>query len=191
MSARAPATPVPAAEQKRAAEAAPQIAPVLAGLGLSPAMAQRLAAAGGTSLLADLRERFGLGERAMRRILTHIDQQQLARDRIIPALEELAAWIGDGRAQLTKPANVDADVRRLKAKAAAALAGIDGVTEVFSVSGEWDLIAMVKVAEYEQIAEIVTERFPKVPGLVKTTTLTAFRAYSKADLEQAWDMGVD
>jgi tetratricopeptide (TPR) repeat protein len=119
------ATPVPAAEQKPAAEAAPQIAPVLAGLGLSPAMAQRLAAAGGTSLLADLRERFGLGERAMRRILTHIDQQQLARDRIIPALEELAAWIGDVRAQLTKPANVDADVRRLKAKAAAALADGD------------------------------------------------------------------
>lgn len=80
---------------------------------------------------------------------------------------------------------------RLIPQAAAALAGIDGVTEVFSVSGEWDLIAMVKVAEYEQIAEIVTEQFPKVPGLVKTTTLTAFRAYSKADLEQAWDMGVD
>jgi hypothetical protein len=49
----------------------------------------------------------------------------------------------------------------------------------------------VKVAEYSQIAEIVTEKFPTVPGLVKTTTLTAFRAYSKADLEQAWDLGVD
>ncbi len=80
---------------------------------------------------------------------------------------------------------------RLIPKAAVALAGIDGVTDVYSVSGEWDLIAMVKVAEYEQIAKIVTEEFPKVPGLVKTTTLTAFRAYSKADLEQAWDLGVD
>jgi DNA-binding Lrp family transcriptional regulator len=76
-------------------------------------------------------------------------------------------------------------------KTAAALAGIEGVTDVYSVSGEWDLIAIVKVAEYAQIAEIVTERFPTVPGLVKTTTLTAFRAYSKADLEQAWDLGVD
>lgn len=76
-------------------------------------------------------------------------------------------------------------------KTAAALAGIDGVTDVYSVSGEWDLIAIVKVAEYAQIAEIVTEKFPTVPGLVKTTTLTAFRAYSKADLEQAWDLGVD
>lgn len=80
---------------------------------------------------------------------------------------------------------------RLVTKCAVALAGIAGVTDVYSVSGEWDLIAIVKVAEYEQIAEIVTEKFPTVPGLVKTTTLTAFRAYSKADLEQAWDMGVD
>jgi DNA-binding Lrp family transcriptional regulator len=69
------------------------------------------------------------------------------------------------------------------------LAGIDGVTEVYSVSGDWDLVCMVKVAKYEDIAKIVTEKFPDVPGLVRTTTLTAFRAYSKADLEQAWDIG--
>ncbi len=80
---------------------------------------------------------------------------------------------------------------RLIPKCAVALAGIPGVTEVYSVSGEWDLIAILKVAEYEQIAEIVTEKFPMVPGLVRTTTLTAFRTYSKADLEQAWDLGVD
>lgn len=80
---------------------------------------------------------------------------------------------------------------RLIPKCAVALAGIEGVTDVYSVSGEWDLIAIVKVKEYDEIAKIVTEEFPKVPGLVKTTTLTAFRAYSKADLEQAWDMGVD
>lgn len=80
---------------------------------------------------------------------------------------------------------------RLIPDAAKALAGIDGVTEVYSVSGEWDLIAIVKVAEFEQIAHVVTEEFPKVPGLVRTTTLTAFRAYSGKDLEQAWDIGVE
>ena len=69
------------------------------------------------------------------------------------------------------------------------LAGIDGVSEVYSVSGDWDLVCIVRVAKYEDIAQIVTEKFPDVPGLVRTTTLTAFRAYSKADLEQAWDMG--
>jgi DNA-binding Lrp family transcriptional regulator len=69
------------------------------------------------------------------------------------------------------------------------LAAIDGVTDVYSVSGEWDLVVLVKVPKYEDIAHIVTEQFPVVPGLVRTTTLTAFKAYSKADLEQGWDIG--
>ena len=72
-----------------------------------------------------------------------------------------------------------------------AIAGIDGVQEVYSVSGEWDLVVIVRVADYEQIAEVVTERFPQVPGIVRTQTLTAFRAYSRKDLEQAWDIGVN
>jgi DNA-binding Lrp family transcriptional regulator len=69
------------------------------------------------------------------------------------------------------------------------IAGIDGVQEVYSVSGEWDLVAIVRVAEYQQIAEVVTERFPAVSGIVRTQTLTAFRAYSRRDVEQAWDIG--
>lgn len=71
------------------------------------------------------------------------------------------------------------------------LAGIEGVTEVYSVSGEWDLVAIVRVPNYEDIARVVTESFPTVPGLQRTTTLTAFRAYSRKDLEQAWDIGVE
>jgi DNA-binding Lrp family transcriptional regulator len=71
------------------------------------------------------------------------------------------------------------------------LAGIDGVTEVYSVSGEWDLVAIVRVASYDDIARVVTEEFVKVPGLERTMTLTAFRAYSRRDLEQAWDLGVE
>ncbi len=71
------------------------------------------------------------------------------------------------------------------------LAEIDGVTDVYSVSGDWDLVAIVKVPEYDQIAHVVTEVFPTVPGLQRTQTLTAFRAYSKKDLQQAWDIGVD
>lgn len=79
---------------------------------------------------------------------------------------------------------------RLIPECAKKLAGIDGVTDVYSVSGEWDLVVIVKVPQYEDIARIVTEQFPEVPGLVRTTTLTAFRAYSKEDLEQAWDIGL-
>ena len=71
------------------------------------------------------------------------------------------------------------------------IAGIDGVTEVYSVSGEWDLVALVRVPEYEQIARVVTEQMLAVPGIERTQTLTAFRAYSKRDLEQAWDIGVE
>jgi DNA-binding Lrp family transcriptional regulator len=71
------------------------------------------------------------------------------------------------------------------------LAGIDGVAEVYSVSGEWDLVAIVRVPEYDRIAQIVTEEFTRVPGVERTQTLTAFRAYSKKDLEQAWDIGVE
>ena len=71
------------------------------------------------------------------------------------------------------------------------IAEIEGVTEVYSVSGDWDLVAIVRVPEYDQIARVVTEKFPQVPGLVRTQTLTAFRAYSKKDLQQAWDIGVE
>ena len=69
------------------------------------------------------------------------------------------------------------------------LAGIDGVQEVYSVSGEWDLVVIVRVPEYAQIAEVVTEKFPNVVGIERTMTLTAFRAYSRTDVEQAWDIG--
>jgi DNA-binding Lrp family transcriptional regulator len=71
------------------------------------------------------------------------------------------------------------------------LADAEGVAEVYSVSGEWDLVAIVRVAEYDQIAHVVTEVFPTIEGLQRTTTLTAFRAYSKSDLQQAWDIGVE
>ena len=74
---------------------------------------------------------------------------------------------------------------------ATALAEIRGVAEVYSVSGAWDLVAIVRVPQLDDIADIVTEQFTTVPGIVRTQTLTAFRAYSKKDLEQAWDIGVE
>lgn len=75
--------------------------------------------------------------------------------------------------------------------AAREVAGIPGVAEVYSVSGEWDLVCIIKVAQYDEIAHVVTEEFPKVPGLQRTMTLTAFRAYSKQDVEQAFNIGVE
>ena len=74
---------------------------------------------------------------------------------------------------------------------ATALAEIRGVAEVYSVSGAWDLVAIVLVPQLDDIAHVVTEEFTKVPGIVRTQTLTAFRAYSRKDLEQAWEIGVE
>ncbi len=74
---------------------------------------------------------------------------------------------------------------------ATALAGISGVAEVYSVSGAWDLVAIVRVADLEKIATVVTQEFAAVPGIIRTQTLTAFRAYSRNDLQQAWDIGIE
>jgi len=68
------------------------------------------------------------------------------------------------------------------------IAGIEGVAEVYSVSGEYDLVAIVRVTEYEQVARVVTEEIARVSGIERTYTLTAFRVYSRRDLEHSWDM---
>lgn len=85
---------------------------------------------------------------------------------------------------------VKADPKHIP-RSAAQLAGIEGVSRVYSVSGDWDLVALVEVTDYEAVARVVTEEFPEVPGVLRTQTLTAFRAYSKQDLEQAWDIGLE
>lgn len=72
--------------------------------------------------------------------------------------------------------------------AAKQVAGIEGVAEVYSVSGEWDLIAVVRVPEWEQIAEVVTERIAQIEGLDRTETLVAFRVYSRKDMDAAYEM---
>src|SRR5213076_1240524 len=94
-----------------------------------------------------------------------------------------------GEPMITAIVLIKAEPKRI-AECATKLAGIDGVSQVYSVSGEWDLVAMVEVAEHEEIARIVTEEITVVPGIKSTQTLTAFRAYSKKDLEQAWDIGL-
>jgi len=74
---------------------------------------------------------------------------------------------------------------------AQAIADIDGVSEVYSTAGEVDLIAIVRVREFDQVAEVIAGRINKVPGVVDTETHIAFRAYSKHDLEAAFSIGFD
>jgi DNA-binding Lrp family transcriptional regulator len=71
------------------------------------------------------------------------------------------------------------------------LLAIDGVTEVYSVAGPYDLVAIVRVKEHDQLSDLVTERIASRPGIVSSETLVAFRAFAKRDLGQLWDIGVD
>ncbi len=75
---------------------------------------------------------------------------------------------------------------------AQALLEIPGVAEVYSVTGEYDLVAILRLAQYEDLAEVVTERMTSARGHhADSHTMMAFKAYSREDLEQAWDIGVE
>ncbi|MGX7680465.1 Lrp/AsnC family transcriptional regulator [Jatrophihabitans sp. DSM 45814] len=69
------------------------------------------------------------------------------------------------------------------------IADIDGVSEVYSVAGDADLIAIVRVREFEHIAEVIAGRLSKVEGVLHTDTHVAFRAYSQHDLDAAFSIG--
>jgi DNA-binding Lrp family transcriptional regulator len=84
------------------------------------------------------------------------------------------------------------NVRRDAINATAqALLGIPGVAEVYSVTGEYDLVVVLHLARYEDLAEVVTERMIALEAITRTQTMMAFKAYSREDLEQAWDIGVE
>ena len=71
------------------------------------------------------------------------------------------------------------------------LADLGGVSEVYSVAGDVDLVAVVRVREFDQIADVVAGQLDKVPGVLDTTTHIAFRAYSRHDLEAAFSIGFE
>jgi len=68
---------------------------------------------------------------------------------------------------------------------------IDGVSEVYSVAGDVDLVAMVRVNAHEDLADVIAGHLNKVPGILSTQTLIAFRTYSKHDLEAAFAIGME
>ncbi|GAC1419135.1 MAG: Lrp/AsnC ligand binding domain-containing protein [Candidatus Velthaea sp.] len=71
------------------------------------------------------------------------------------------------------------------------LLAIEGVTEVYSVAGPYDLVAIARVREHDQLSDLVTEMIASRTGIISTETLIAFRAFSKRDLGMVWDIGVD
>ena len=84
---------------------------------------------------------------------------------------------------------ITADVERIP-EVAQEIADLDGVTEVYSVAGDADLIAMVRVREHEQFHDVIAGTVNKVPGVLSTSTHIAFRTYSRHDLESAFSLGM-
>jgi DNA-binding Lrp family transcriptional regulator len=91
-------------------------------------------------------------------------------------------------AMVTAIVFVKAEVARIP-EVAEEIAALSGVSEVYSVTGTIDLIAMIRVSNHDQVAEVVADRLNKVPGVVSTETHIAFRAYSAHDLEAAFSLG--
>ena len=73
---------------------------------------------------------------------------------------------------------------------AEALAALDGVSEVYSVAGNVDLVAIVRVPRFDDIADVIAGKISKTPGVTNTESHIAFRAYSKHDLEDAFAIGL-
>ena len=69
------------------------------------------------------------------------------------------------------------------------LADIPGVAEAYSVTGDWDFVAILRLREPDQLAQVVTERVSQLPGVVRTHTMVAFEAYSRHDLEALFSIG--
>ena len=71
------------------------------------------------------------------------------------------------------------------------LQSISGISEVYSVSGKYDLIAIVRVSDTDSLAELVTKRMPVLTGIKKTETMLAFHSYSRHDLEAMFSLGMN
>ncbi len=74
---------------------------------------------------------------------------------------------------------------------AESLADIEGVAEVYSVAGDVDVVAVIRVADHDQLAEVVTRRIARVEGVIETRSMIAYRTYSRHDLEAMFSLGSD
>jgi DNA-binding Lrp family transcriptional regulator len=69
------------------------------------------------------------------------------------------------------------------------LADVEGVAEAYSVTGEWDFVAMLRVGEHDELAEVVTNRLASLDGITDTYTMVAFQVFSRHDLEALFSVG--
>jgi DNA-binding Lrp family transcriptional regulator len=85
---------------------------------------------------------------------------------------------------------IKAEVDRIP-EAAQQIAQIEGISEVYSVTGEIDLIAVARVSRHEEFADVIADRLNKVAGVLETNTHIAFRTYSAEDLDAGFSLGLD
>ncbi|SEM10955.1 AsnC family protein [Syntrophus gentianae] len=69
---------------------------------------------------------------------------------------------------------------------AEALVNLDGVAEVYSISGDYDLLVIIRVKEYDQLAKVVADDIARISGITRTNTFMAFRCFSKHNMEVMW-----
>ncbi len=69
------------------------------------------------------------------------------------------------------------------------LADIDGVAEAYSVTGEWDFVAILRLRQQDELADVVTAHISQLEGVLRTHTMVAFEAYSRHDLEALFSLG--
>ena len=91
---------------------------------------------------------------------------------------------------LTAIVLIDADVSLIP-EVASKVAAIQGVAEVFSVTGDIDIIAMVRVDEHDDLAQVISDKIGKVEGVIGMTTYLAFQTFSQSDLDEAFHIGLD
>jgi len=84
---------------------------------------------------------------------------------------------------------IDTDADKIP-EVAEKIANIDGISEVYSVTGGADLVAIARVTKHEELAGVIADQLSKVSGVVRTQTHIAFRSYSRHDLAQAFDLGL-
>jgi DNA-binding Lrp family transcriptional regulator len=71
------------------------------------------------------------------------------------------------------------------------LADVEGVAEVYTVTGEWDFVAIVRVREHDDLAKVVTQHLTRLDGIERTQTMVAFQQFSAHDLEAMFGLGLE
>ena len=69
------------------------------------------------------------------------------------------------------------------------LAEVEGVAEAYSVTGEWDSVAILRLREHDQLADLVTGKLARLRGIDRTYTMVAFEVFSQHDLESMFSIG--